>query len=212
MSKLKTLRIFLEDEFGDYYRICSVANPRDYKGEYYLKIMLPDIKGIPLITVENDKDGVVGKVNRLPKGLQEFTYHYRAGVSHFKDSHGRVDQEADKTTLFDFPALHLMRFVVRTLTPFAAVDSSKVSSDDFVFPKHFDGKPRGFEFVVSRIAMGTVTNEQGKEPIYSYGVPLTDPNVCLWISDSVWMRPSTTTETLFEIFRYSDPTGNFSKI
>lgn len=213
MSKLRTNKIFLKDQAGNYYRICSVANPKDYTGEYYLKIMFPDIKDIPLITGEHDEKGVVGKIGRLPKGLQEFSYHYRSGVSHFKDSSGRVDRETNKPTLFSFPALHLVRFIVRSLALFGVKNGSEITGGDLVLPGVFDGRPRGFEFVISRLLGWSVTNEQGKEPIYSYKIILEDPNVSFYIADGIWNRPPIARgDTLFEIFRYTNPTENFSEV
>ena len=85
MNRLEKIRIFLTDVYGNYYRIASIANPKDHKGEYYLKMMFPDIKGIPLISGRHEKGGDIKRLNLEPGGVQEFTYHYRSGISHFKD-------------------------------------------------------------------------------------------------------------------------------
>lgn len=213
MNRLRTLRIFLKDEANNYYRIFNIANPKDKKGEYYLKIMFPDIKNIRLLTGSNTDKGIFKQQKPLENGVQEFTYHYRSGVSHFKDAEGHIDQKKNLPTLIIYPALHLVRFIIRQLEPFKIKDSSKITEDDFVLPIKFDGRPRGFELAISKIAGGwNVINEVGKEPIQTFKIPLEDPNISFHIADGIWSREPAVEQgnnTLFEIFRYEDPTSSF---
>lgn len=213
MNKLKTLRIFLEDGADNYYRIFNIANPKDKKGEYYLKIMFPDITNIRLLTGSNADDGIFKKQKPLENGIQDFTYHYRSGVSHFKDAEGHIDQKKGLPTLITYPALHLVRFVVRQLEPFKIKDKSKIAKDDFILPIKFDGRPRGFEFAISRTTGGwNIINEVGKEPIQTFKIALEDQNVSFHIADGIWSREPAVEmgkNTLFEIFRYENPTSNF---
>ena len=209
--KLKKIRIFLKDDKNKYYRICSISNQKDYTGEYYLKIMFPDIKGIPLITGHHNK-GVVKLGEGLIDGIQEFTYHYRSGISHFKNFNGHIDTKRNMPTLFDHQALHLLRYIIRSLTIFEIQDNSKISSTDFVLPISFGLDPRGFEFAISRIVgPWSIVNEQGQDSITTYKIPLEDQNVSLHVSDGVWRRPPMgKLDTLFEIFTHDDPATAFS--
>ncbi len=210
MNKLVFKRFFIKDTVGNYYRIFNVANPTDSRGEFYLKIVFPDIRGIPVITGVHDKDGIVSQFN-LEKGVHEFSYHYRSGVSHLKDESGKVDSKRNLPTLHDFPSLHLVRFVIRTLDIFELQINPTITPEDFILPITFDGKARGFEFAISRVSgEWKVTNSQGIDPVYTYKIPLNDPNVYFHISDSVWNRdPIAQGKPLFEIFRYDNPTDNF---
>ena len=38
MNKFNIKRILIKDQKDNYYRICGISNPKDYTGEYYLKI------------------------------------------------------------------------------------------------------------------------------------------------------------------------------
>ncbi len=210
MSKFKKTRIFLKDDKGKYYRVCSVYNQKDSRGEYYIKIMFPDIKGIPLIAGHHNK-GLTRVESRLNPDIQEFSYHYRSGVSHFKNAKDKIDSKRNMPTLHKFPALHLLRYTIRSLIPFEVQDPSKITADDFVLPIIFNGDPRGFEFAISKIKGGwNVINEQGNDPISTYKIPLEDTNVSLHISDAIWRRPPLVKgESLFEIFTHDDPAEPF---
>lgn len=172
--------------------------------------MFPDIKGIPLITGHHNKGDVTAGTG-LFNGVQEFTYHYRSGVSHFKDDVGKVDSKKSMPTLIDNPALHLIRYTIRSLDIFKMQSPSKVSANDFVLPNPFDGIARAFEFAVSKISgPWNVINEQGKEPVVTYKIPLVDPNVSFHILDAVWHRPPLSKgDTLFEIFTHDNPVEAF---
>ena len=189
MSQLDKIRIFIQDDKGNYYRICNVSNSLDSRGESYVKLMFPDIKGIPLSAGLHNKGNVTPTTGH-PNGIHEFTYHYRSGISHFKDGIDKVDQKRNIPTLLNNAALHLLRFTIRTLDIFEVQDVSKVGSKDFVLPNPFDGNARALEFAVSRISgPWTVINDQGKEPVNTYKIPLTDPNVSFHIADAIWHRP-----------------------
>jgi hypothetical protein len=212
MNKMDFKRIFLKDEHNQYYRIFSIANEKDHKGEYYVKIIFPDIKNIPLITSKNDDEGTITETDFIIEGVSEFSYHYRAGISHFKNSLKRIDQKRNAPTLFDNPALRLFRFVLYSLKSFNIQDVTKITEKDFVLPIVFDGKARGFELVISKI-LGKLnaTNIQGKDPVHTYKIILEDKNVSFHIADCLWNRPPSVKGTpLFEIFRYDDPANNIS--
>jgi hypothetical protein len=210
-NKLKKTRIFLKDNDGNHYRICSVSNPKDHKGEHYLKIMFPDIKGVPLLTGIHNR-GTVTPGERLAGGVQEFSYHYRSGISHFKDSNDRIDSKKNRPTLITNPALHLLRYIIRSETIFKIQAASKITQNDFILPIPFNGTPRGFEFAISKVAgPWNVINDQGKDPISTYKFPLDDPNVSFHISDAIWRRPPLVKNpTLFEIFTHDDPVRVFT--
>lgn len=210
MSKLDFKRVFLKDDGDKYYRIFSVANGEDYTGERYVKLVFPDIVGVPLITGEHNKEGIVTNRDILPGGVNEFSYHYRSGISHLKSFDEYIDSKRNIPTLLDKPALHLVRFVVRSLKIFKEQRLSKITENDFVLPLVFDGRARGFELSISRISgPWKVINTQGDDPVQTYKLALNDPNVSFHIADCLWNRPPIVPgEPLFEIFRYDDPTNN----
>lgn len=211
ISKLNLKRVFLRDDKGNLYRIFAIANNKDHKGESYIKIIIPDIKDVPLITGKHNKGGIVTDLDRLNGGISEFSYHYRSGVSHLKDSKIHIDQKRGIATLHEHQALHLVRFIIRSLDTFKIQKESKITENDFVLPIAFDGKPRGFELAISRTSGGwNIINEQGTDPVHTYKIGLTDPNVSFHIADSLWHRPPIQPgDCPFEIFRYDDPTSNF---
>lgn len=210
MDKSVINRIYLKDTENNLYRICSFSNWRDKYGEFYLKVMFPDLKNIPLLTGLHDR-GVVEPGERLPEGIQEFTFHYRSGVSHFKNSSKSVDPKRDLPTLIDSPALSLFRFIIRSTHIFKIQKQSKISNNDFILPVNFEGYPRGFEFAISRVSgPWNIINEAGDEPVLSYKIPLDDKNTFLHIADSKWTRPPMVAgKPPFEIFRYENPTSQF---
>lgn len=214
MSKLIKMRFFLKDEAGKFYRIASAANPKDGKGEYYLKLMFPDLKGVPLRTGLHDKGALVKEGEPLSGGIQEFSYHYHAGISHFKDANGHVDSKQGLASLIDIPALHLLRLMVFRIDTFEQHEESDIDAGDFVIPVAFDGKPRGFEFAISRVAgEWNITNEQGKETPRTYKFSLEEKNVFVHLADSHWERPPVAgADSRFEIFRFENPSEPFNFI
>jgi len=203
-------RIYIQDKEGNFYRLCIFSNWQDKYGEFYLKIMFPDLVNVSLITGYHDK-GIVELGEKLPNGIVEFTYHYRSGVSHFKDLIGEVNRKRNLPTLIEFPALFLLRFVIRSTSAFKIKKSPKLNNNDFLIPGHFDGTARGLEFVISRVSgPWNVINEAGKAPVHTYKIPLEDTNAFFHIADSVWVRPPVgDVVPPFEIFRYENPMNSF---
>ena len=215
MSKQNHKRVYLKDEKGNYYRIFGIMNEKDSRGEYYVKLVFPDVLKIPLVTGKHNKDGVITEINSLPNGVLEFSYHYRSGISHLKDdSNIHIDQKRDIADLHKNPALHLVRLVIRSLDLFKIQNKHVVDDNSFIIPNAFDGKPRGFELAISRISgEWNVINTQGEEPVSTYKIGLNDLNVYFHIADCVWTRnPMVNKPTAFEIFRYDNPTNNIEFI
>ncbi len=209
MSKLNKIRIFIRDKEGCYYRLCSVSNHKDKYGEYYLKIMFPDIGRIPLVT------GHINKGKVLPSaplnGITEFSYHYHSGIRHFKNTDGKyIDQKKKIGTLFQYPALHLLRFIIRSKSAFKPLQKSNVGKNDFVLPIELTGEPRGIEFAISRITGSwNVINIQNNQKVEDYKIPLKEQNVFLHITDCVWTLPPNiiANDVLFEFFIHDKPTS-----
>ena len=208
MAKYKKTNILIKDEQGVLYRLLSLGNWKDARGEYYIKMMFPDLKDTPLETAEHNKRGDITKMDFMFGGIQEFSFHYRAGVSHFKDANSYIDSAKSKKSFVKFPAAFLLRFIIYRLDPFAIVSNSEITNDDFILPKTFDGRPRGLEFAISNTLQWAVQDENGKV-VDTYKIPLEDKPIILAISDDIWTKPPVTNGfSAFEIFRYDDPTSS----
>lgn len=209
LKKLRLQRIFLKDSEGNHFRICSFANTRDKAGEFYIKLLFPDTRNIPLLTETYGKDLSVKDREILLSGVQEFSYHYYGGVAHFKDNpESPVDRKTGLPTILDYPALHLLRYEVYSVFPFEPHNSSEVA-DGFVLPLIFDDKPRAFEFVVSTESNIDVVNTENADHQKLYKFNLDDSGVNLFITDGFWLAKPSRPDVLTNIFRYDDPTEAF---
>jgi hypothetical protein len=168
--------------------------------------MFPDIKDFPLMaSYHKNKKVSLGEI--LYKGLQEFTYHYISGISHYKDSNSRIDSKRDMPTLSMNPTLHLLRYVIRSVSIFKSHDVSDVGPDDFIIPGTFNSQSRGFEFFITRTTNKfNVINEQGDDEVKIHKIPLADLGVSLCILDGIWRTPPMKfMNTYFEIYTHDDP-------
>jgi hypothetical protein len=212
MSKLNLQKLFLKDNNGRYFRICSFSNPKDKQGEYYLKMIFHDIGNLPMIGSFRDKDNNITGQEFMPGGIHEFTYHYWAGVSHYKNSsEGYVDSAKNLPTIKSFPAVHLLRCTVYDLKDFSPFNKNEISTNDLVVKRAYNGRPRGFEFFVSKDPEVIVKNEWTKGSVDLYKIDLEDKDVYFFIADGVWLRNPMGLSGM-EIFRYDDPTRIFDVI
>jgi hypothetical protein len=212
MSKMVFKKIFIKDINGFYYHILSVANPKDSWGEFYLKVAFPGAKGLQITSADSNEEGMIGNFD-VTSGITEFTYHYRSGISHFKNKNDYVDPKRNIPTLNKDFALQLFRYTIFLLDVYKPENNPIIINKDFVLPINFDKKARGLELAISRVkGPWKVTNTQGDEPVSTYILELEDPNVFFVLSDSVWNRgPMINMENpSFEIFRYNNPIENIS--
>jgi hypothetical protein len=210
MKDTEFKRILLKDSFGDYYRICGAANTKDSKGEWYIKLVFPGIRNIPMIIAENDDSFNIVKENLILNGIQEFSYHYQVGLAHYKSApRAFVDQEKSLPTLNDSPALHLIRYIIHTPLTFEMRDKTEIAKDDFVIPHEFNGRARSLEIFISKDFDVCAFSSQTARHIDLYRVNLRDPKIALFISDGFWMRRPISITSPLELFRYADPTFIF---
>jgi len=208
LSKLDLKRIFLKDSIGNYFRLFSISNPNDKKGEYYIKAIFSNLRNVPLIGLTNI-DEKITKQELMLNGIQEFSFHYNAGVSHYKDnSTSFIDRQCSLPTLKDFPALHLFRYVIYDISQFSPYDKTKISKNDFILPREFNGMARGFEvFISTKQKVREIASPE--ENVIPYKINLSDKQINLFIADGFWQRKSDIPNTYTEIFRYDNPTDCF---
>lgn len=213
MSKPKIKRVWLKGPKGEFYRIFSVANPVDHKGEYYLKIMFPDLSQRTMLGANHDAEGDITHYDESTNKFQEFTYHYLGGVSHYKNSKKRIDHKRQLPTLRDFPVAHVLRLTIFRLTPFIPRSPSAMGADDIVIQSVFDPRfPRLFEIIVTAASDIRPLAKDGVLLVRTYKLGLEDKNACVIISEAVTFRPSIWPTSPYEIYRYDDPVEAFEHI
>lgn len=206
MNKLKVQRVLIKDNKGNFYRICNISNPKDRYGEYYVKLIFPEFRGVPLLGETNDKYGGVLHVEFVPDGIQEFTYHYKSGVSHFKSSSDEYsDQKKNLPKLGDFKGLHLLRFTIFSLDYFEYYPSNKICRGDLVLKHKFNGLPRVFEmalFADPRIIHINVSKDRS---LANYDWEIDEKGVYFSISDMEYKKNPKDNKYVTKLFRYDDP-------
>lgn len=194
--------IFLKDCYGNYFRICHILNKKDKYGQYFLKISFPDTRKLPLTEMDHDKNHNVTKEKFFANKVQEFTYHYESGVSHYKNTEAKYfDQKGLVTKITDFPALRLLEYSIYKTDLFYFRDKKSVSSNDFVIPYFFDGKARRLDIVISADPDVRMFADPPAEYIDLYRIDIDDPRANIFISDCYWLQEPIHPITFFEIFR-----------
>lgn len=206
MSKLKIKRIFIKDEQGKFYRICGITNTKDATGEYYVKILFPDQKNIPLIGTTNNEKLEIIDLEIVGSGVQEFTYHYKSGVSHYKASESEfVDQKRLLPKLSDFKGLFLLRYTIHLIDFLKPYKESDVSPDDLVLNDIFCGRSRDFEFGIYADPDIRMTNVGPAKQLKLYVWELDEPNVYMGLCDLEYLNNFEAPSIATQIFRYDDP-------
>jgi hypothetical protein len=213
MSKLKVRKVWLKDSDGNTHRIFNVANPRDSKGEFYIKIMFPDLAKQAVIGAHHDSDDNITHFDNEMSNFQEFTYHYLAGVSHYKNQRDRIDVKRQLPTLKNFPIAHVLRLTLYDLEAFKPHSRFETGQDDLVIRSPFNKRlPRAFGIIVSADPDVRMFSSNDVAHIATHRMSMEDKNTHLFISDSVWFRPPITQQCSYEIFRYSDPTHSIESV
>ncbi|MCX6726736.1 MAG: hypothetical protein NTY75_02855 [Candidatus Shapirobacteria bacterium] len=209
-NKLDIKRVLIVDEFGNYFRICGMSNPIDYKGEYYVKVVLPDFKGIPLLAEINGRKGEVVGESRMESDVQEFSYHYKSGVSHFKrSSDNYIDQKTNLPKLSDFNVLHLFRYTIFSLYGFKQFPRSKITDNDLILKDKFVGLPRMLDIAITADPDIHYINVSEHKPLNNYQWDMAEKGVYFSIGDLEFVSIPKKQNRLTELFRYDDPTEYF---
>lgn len=210
MSKLPIRNVIIRDKEGNYFRICSFANPTDHSGEYYIKLLFPDIRDIPLIGDTTNKQKKVIKRELMADGVQEFTYHYQSGVAHYKaDSSLYVDQIRKLPNLDKSNALHLIYYSIFTLALFKRIDDKSISDEDILIKNNYNGMPRTFEFTISSDPDVRITNIGPHQLLSVTTYPLTENGIFMTIC--VLEHKKKDPRYIVQLHRDDDPTGFLKK-
>lgn len=209
-NKLDIKRVLIVDENGNYFRICGISNPVDYKGEYYIKVVLPDFKGTPLLAEINGRKGEVVGETRMESDVQEFSYHYKSGVSHFKrSSDNYVDQKKDLPKLSDFNGLHLFRYTIFALDGFKKFPTNKITDNDLILKNKFVGLPRMLDIAITADPNIHYINVSEHKSLSNYQWEMNEKGVYFSISDLEFISVPKHLNRYTELFRYDDPTFFF---
>jgi len=207
MAKLDIRNIYLKNQKGELYRICGVTNPIDSIGEKYIKLVFPDLKNIPLIGKTNDALMNVTESEFLKNGVIEFSYHYRSGVSHYKEpSQVRVDQKRCLPTISEKGGLHLLILKIHSLVGFKVKDKTKIRETDVILFNSFNNMTREISFMLFKNSDFYVENLGiKKKALRTYKIVLNDGAICLGLFDVEWISKPKNPIYGVQVFRYDDP-------
>lgn len=210
MSKLPIRNVIVRNTKGDYFRVCSFANLVDRSNEYYIKLLFPDIRDIPLIGDTTNEKLKVVKRELMADGVQEFTYHYHSGVAHYKANNALyVDQAKKLPSLKNSKALHLIHYVIYTLAIFKPVEEKSITEKDILIKDPYNGMPRTFEFTISSDPDVRMTNIGPHSLISINTFSLTEPGVYMTICDLE--HKTLDTRYIIQLHRDNDPLGFLKK-
>jgi hypothetical protein len=207
-NKLELTRILLPLPDGTLRRICSFSNPKDKRGDPYVKLVFPDLHGQPLERTMQNSRWEIQDTEIAPDGMSEFSYHYKGGIAHFKDAlSSHIDQDWIVPNIQKSPCLHLLRFLIFNLQWSNTFPAFKVSSRDFVIPRPFDGRARCIEFWISTNEVKAVADSE-EEEVQTYKFQLDDQGHSMYVTDGYWIKPHLISpDSSFEIFRFDNPTA-----
>lgn len=208
MNKLDIKNIFIKDQQNNFYRICGISNPTDSRGEKYIKLVFPDLKDVPLIGETNDALMKITKSELLKEGILEFSYHYRGGVSHYKEPRQKyIDRQYNLPKIDDKGGLHLLILKIHSLTGFKANNKSKIKNGDIVLRHSFNDKSREISFMLLKDSHFKIKNiKANSKTLKTYKVRINDNKICLGIYDVELMLKPEHLVYGVQLFRYDDPT------
>lgn len=191
MAKLSLRRLLIRNG-PKLYRPVALSFERDKYSEPFVKFILPDLAKMDTEQFAGSDPNADSSVSigSVPKGLQEFSYHYLGGVMHFKHRDlGYMEQERRVHTLspsYLIKVLRLIIYDIQHLEPY----TKKVTSHDFVFPPEWSGKPRILSVYLAHTGTEVRMEVESSRPLGGLQITTTvDPNVRVLITDEEMLGP-----------------------
>ncbi|MFA6466960.1 MAG: hypothetical protein WCV71_03805 [Patescibacteria group bacterium] len=139
-------RLFIKDEKNNLFKIFIVLSQSDGRGEPYIKICFPKNKlGGKLYDIDKTSqivDNYYEQFKYENKNLEEFSYHYVAGLSHFKNKNIHALKLKKLPTIkpekFIKPFL-LLKIIIFNLENIK-INTKKLEKNDFIVPHIFNHK------------------------------------------------------------------------
>ncbi len=206
MSKLSIRRILIKDLNGLLYEICGISNPKDRFGEYYVKIVFPKYEYTKLIAQNRDQSFRPTSYEEFGTRVIDFTYHYNAGVAHYKTSMpGYMDQIRKLPILRVSKGLDLITYTLFTLIPMKTYNVTKILSTDLVLKNPFNNMPRDIQIILSNDPDVRVINAGSAKLLFYTTFPLQEHQVYMTISDSERREKSNNPTIITQLYRNGDP-------
>jgi len=205
MNRLQIRRVIIKDLGGNYYRICNICNPIDKYKEPYLKIMFPDLKYDMFIETSNDAELNITGRKLVSKRINEFSYHYINGISHYKSSSKEYyDQGKNLPKLKEKILINILRISIHSISGLKPFNKIKVTNKDLVLNNIFDGNSRCLEFQLSSDPDIRIINVGPTKQLAIYEWKLDQSETYLCLSDDVYLVIPDGI-SLIDIFKYNDP-------
>lgn len=158
-------RLFIKDKQNNLFKIFTLKSLSDSRGEPYIKICFPkNGLGGRLYDVNKTSqiiDNYYEQFKYENKNLEEFSYHYAAGLSHFKNKNTH-ELQLKKLPVIK-PEKLIKPFLLLKITIFdlenTKINEKKLEKNDFIVPHIFNHKN-------GRI-LHLYINKQGDDILYS---------------------------------------------
>lgn len=139
-------RLFIRDKQNNLFKIFTLKSLSDSRGEPYIKICFPKNELVGRLYDINKTSQIVDNYYKQfkyeDKNIEEFSYHYVAGLSHFKNKNAHELQltklPAIKPRKFIKPLL-LLKIIIFDLENIK-INEKKLEKDDFIVPHIFNPK------------------------------------------------------------------------
>ena len=209
MPRLTIKRIFIKNQSGELFRVFGVANPKDSKNEFYIKLIFPYFGKKSVTEVIHDADGDTTEGGYL-NGLQEFSYHYESGISHYKNHEDTLDQSRTVPTLTFTQPLHLLRLTIFDLKPIDVYEAD-ANNEDIILDHEFTDVPRAFDIFIAKDFRIATMADDNAQILKLYSFFISDPSVKMFILDMCWYSRQLLSSPI-GIFRFDNPTQPFRRL
>ncbi|MFA5830009.1 MAG: hypothetical protein WC843_06000 [Candidatus Gracilibacteria bacterium] len=209
---LELQRLLIKDNQNNLFRILQFGPGLDEKNEPYVKICFPYFDNTRLYKMDQPgkvKDNLLSEFTPEYISINEFTYHYESGVSHFKFNNSHTKQNKKLPTIKSKVPLHLLTIYIFDLNSVPKF-TKKIGKLDFALPNAFNvNNGRMIDIYIRQLTI-TPEIEDKSEINYFDKYEFEDNNLKIGLSLIDYEFKTKPQNTGIIVSRPSDPHAKFS--